>query len=311
MAIGMTNTPGVLEATTTTPGLMSAADKTKLDNEVLANLLTTEKGSLVGAVNELYTGKATFSKNVTLYVAPGGNDTTGDGTSEHPFATPNRALDALGEYCIGCTIIIKSGTYKLDASNWGDGKDAAIYINKVGGLTIKGESENDLPVLNVTGGRVASTYRCSVGLSAMHINYTGISDGVAKRLFFSGHGCLLSIGKKIEVVVDSPLQTNVFVVGSKGQIVIGSDGVNPKISFVNKTNQKYRVAWAIYGFIFIVSIQIMSGDGLCAPAYGNCTDGGVILVKANINYGSLTSENVFATTTPGMIVHGHFLYPNT
>jgi len=53
MAFGMTNTPGILEATTTAPGLMSAADKLKLDNEVLANLQTQTKSSLVEAVNDI------------------------------------------------------------------------------------------------------------------------------------------------------------------------------------------------------------------------------------------------------------------
>lgn len=91
MAFGPVNTPGILEATTTSPGLMSAADKTKLDNipdnipvatrsvkglmsatdkanhdkaihdiGTLTNLMTSNKSNLVNALNELYkTGRHT------------------------------------------------------------------------------------------------------------------------------------------------------------------------------------------------------------------------------------------------------------
>ena len=76
----------------------------------LSSLQTTAKSSLVGAVNELDMTKARVSNGVTLWVAPDGNDTTGDGTENNPFATIQRAVDELGEVCIRCTICLKAGT---------------------------------------------------------------------------------------------------------------------------------------------------------------------------------------------------------
>ena len=97
-------------ATENAAGLMSAANKTKLDNEVLANLQTVTKSSLVDAVNELCNSKASARDTITFYVAVDGDDTTGNGSAEHPFASLEQAIDKLNGVLAKSTIYIKAGT---------------------------------------------------------------------------------------------------------------------------------------------------------------------------------------------------------
>ena len=51
------------------------------------------------------------SKYATIYVAPDGSDTTGDGTEEKPFFTIQRAVNVLGEITQSSGIKLKAGTY--------------------------------------------------------------------------------------------------------------------------------------------------------------------------------------------------------
>ena len=139
MAYGSVNTPGILSATAQRPGLMSAADFSKLagiESGAQVNVLegvklngtalnpsskavdiplaTTSAAGLMPAdhVTSL-NGKARVSNSVTIWVAPDGNDTTGDGTENNPFTTIQRAVNELGDVCLNCTIQLKAGTYNL------------------------------------------------------------------------------------------------------------------------------------------------------------------------------------------------------
>ena len=58
-------------------------------------------------------GTAQIGNSVNLYVATSGDDTTGDGSSSRPFATINRALNALPDICQSCSIYISPGNYNL------------------------------------------------------------------------------------------------------------------------------------------------------------------------------------------------------
>ncbi len=63
----------------------------------------------------------TLVNDVALYVATTGSDITGDGTSENPFRTIKRAIDAAPKDLSGyaCTINIASGTYNEDVHVYG------------------------------------------------------------------------------------------------------------------------------------------------------------------------------------------------
>ena len=67
-----------------------------------ANLITS------GAV-----AKISASGDISVYVATTGNDTTGDGTQDNPYATPQKALDSLPKFLNGHSayVYIAPGTY--------------------------------------------------------------------------------------------------------------------------------------------------------------------------------------------------------
>lgn len=60
-------------------------------------------------------GRTTLTADTTFYVATTGNDTTGDGTSGNPWATPQKAIDVLGPNIdtgsFNCIVSCADGTY--------------------------------------------------------------------------------------------------------------------------------------------------------------------------------------------------------
>jgi hypothetical protein len=67
-------------------------------------------------------GLAKISQAATYYVATGGNDSTGTGTSSAPFKTIQKAADTAGA---GDTVIVRDGVYK-------DTDSMVVRINKAG-----------------------------------------------------------------------------------------------------------------------------------------------------------------------------------
>ena len=70
-----------------------------------------------------------------LYVSPSGNNTTGDGSSERPWATIAKAVGSSSTATAGDTIIVRTGAYST----------AQIDFNKSGAannpITLKAEPE--------------------------------------------------------------------------------------------------------------------------------------------------------------------------
>lgn len=108
----------------------------------------------IGNQLEKVKGNVNVSKDVTLWVAPDGSDTTGNGTEAKPFATIQKAVDTLGDVVFNCNIQLKSGTYNISTS---DSITCITTIRKIGVLNIIGAGK-DSTFLNVNDSRKYSTY---------------------------------------------------------------------------------------------------------------------------------------------------------
>jgi hypothetical protein len=84
---------------------------------------------------------------VTIYVATDGNDTTGDGSQENPFATIQKAIDTA---TYGCTVIVRSGTYT------GPGNKDIDFLGKA--ITVRSENGPENCIIDCNGSE-AEPYR--------------------------------------------------------------------------------------------------------------------------------------------------------
>jgi hypothetical protein len=128
----------------------------------------------------------------TLYVATTGNDTTGDGTSDNPFATLERACDEINKFVnVFYSIIrIADGTYNNTFVNFPTTVRGIIQV--VGNLSnpnavILNGNGSDCP-LNITGGQivdfegfyidnVGGANTISIDGASLVMKGVGISDG--------------------------------------------------------------------------------------------------------------------------------------
>lgn len=85
-----------------------------LQNQIgsLIDLVTKDKTSLVGAINEAVSG-GSVREDIEVHVSITGSDTTGDGSESNPYATITKALSMIPKNLNGfeCTIGIMGGTY--------------------------------------------------------------------------------------------------------------------------------------------------------------------------------------------------------
>lgn len=101
----------------------------------------TQEGTLLNKA--LLDQKAyTLTRDVTIYVTTGGNDSTGDGTSAKPYLTVNRALADLPKYLGGytATINIATGTYP----------ERVVVSGFTGGTLILGTDGSSITVYGLT-----------------------------------------------------------------------------------------------------------------------------------------------------------------
>ena len=137
----------------------------------------------------------TLTRNVTLYVSPGGNDTTGNGTSTAPYKTINKALSTIPK-CLGgftATVNVAAGIYNENVTiqHFGNGN---LAITGVAGtaVTVSGmlvDNVKSLEInnitLNISGGflhligsnvRVLSPFSASGAQYGVYASY--FSDAV-------------------------------------------------------------------------------------------------------------------------------------
>ena len=317
-------------ATTSSDGLMSSADKTKLDGVATGAQVNVLEGVQLSGTDLSITNKkvnippatpsaaglmsaeqvvalnskATVSNNVTLYVAPDGNDTTGDGTSEKPFATVNRALDELGDVCSSCYIRMKAGTYNWTNETWG-GKHThnyAIDCVKVGfgqvAVYIIADSNTNDVVINISDD-VATTvplYRggvnvqgCRVTLQKIQINYSGtagssnyfpvcLNTKVNGTLYLSNSTATIEGNKN---VMCGATHTGLVVVPNTSSV-----------GFKDVQGNIYYGAYAYQGGNIVFFGNVKSDTGFCPPSHGNVVShGGFIQMPSNGSWGATVAEN--------------------
>lgn len=85
----------------------------------------TDFNRIEGNILELY-NMAAMPNNITIYVSPAGNDTSGSGSSSSPFKTINHALSVIPRNMNGKSVIIDvaTGTYPEDVvvNGYNDGR---------------------------------------------------------------------------------------------------------------------------------------------------------------------------------------------
>lgn len=137
----------------------------------------------------------TLTKNVTLYVSPSGNDTTGNGTSPAPYKTINKALSTIPK-CLGgftATVNVAAGIYNENVTiqHFGNGNLAitgaagtSVTVNGMLVDNVKSLEINNI-ALNISNGflhligscvRVLSPFSASGAQYGVYVSY--FSDAV-------------------------------------------------------------------------------------------------------------------------------------
>ena len=141
---------------------------------------------------KLFDGKAdTLTGNVTVYVSTKGNNASGTGSSDAPFATIQAAINALPKYFGGynVTIDIASGTYdeRVSINNFVGGTLSIGVLGRsvtVRGLYISGCPKVELNIQYLTktssfGGPVLSATNGSNVILVSSIQVDGNNDNVS------------------------------------------------------------------------------------------------------------------------------------
>ncbi len=136
--------------------------------------------------------------SATAWVAPAGNDVTGDGSAERPFATITRAatrLDAANNGVDGCTIYLQPGSYSVqNPSTFAAPQNRVRSSSRY--LTIKAAPGADRSAVRITG--------CSVGgMNTKLLRFEGLTfyefPGMrtgAGDTFLWLHNCLLTASSR-------------------------------------------------------------------------------------------------------------------
>ena len=108
----------------------------------------------------------TLTKDVALYVAASGNDTTGNGTSSAPYKTINKALSTIPKTLGGftATIYISAGAYNevVNVEHFSNGRVLLSAASSGTAITVTG-----LYFLNTQYAQISSTINLTVGNSGI------------------------------------------------------------------------------------------------------------------------------------------------
>lgn len=279
-------------------------------NEVLgdvgnkATLQTTEKSSLVGAMNETF---KKISYRAEIHVATNGNDTTGDGTSVHPFATINRAMAELGDVCIRCIIRIHAGEYNWTPSTWygssGFPIDCAYKIGEIVLITDGGDvtiNINDTVAGNgaYTRGGIKVDGPLLLRIYDLKINYSGVSfqDSYPNFCYVTHNGNVRFEGPtgKNEITINRK-DCRCFAVVSGGTLTwIGGTS---KVGFIPIEGSNYVGIDAFSGSYVHIGYQLLKkGEGFCPPVTGNIVENSVLLFRSGFSWEATGTENNIRST---------------
>lgn len=157
-------------------------------NAATGDVLTYNSGNSTWyAAEPSSTGSSTISSNTTYYIATTGNDTTGDGTANSPWATIGKAYEYLADKRIDAdayvTVQLEDGTYTFTSTvdvNHPDSNKITITGNTVHAITtsnfisLSGTQPNRTMVLTVN-----DTTKCAAGDI---IRITGVTGGTRPAL---------------------------------------------------------------------------------------------------------------------------------
>ena len=155
-------------------------------------------------------GLAFSASAKTIYVAEGGNDTTGDGSFENPYLTPSNGIaQAYADETVD-TVFLKTGTYSIDT---------VLTLDKP--LTMKGEDRDTTIIKQTATDNVNSSRVLSLTSEGVCVESLWLRDGHAK----SGGGCVYMTAGVVSNCVVSHGVSYAGRSGSKGSNVYMTGGL--------------------------------------------------------------------------------------
>ena len=105
-----------------------------------------------------------LTEDTSYYISSSGNDTTGDGSSGTPWATPHKAFETLKDYYVpedvAVSIIIKDGEIDLSSED-----DLVIDHPQGDRITLKGENSYAIAFTSASQSGSAGSYALTLGCS--------------------------------------------------------------------------------------------------------------------------------------------------
>lgn len=301
----------VADATESTQAL----NKGQLDNSVSA--INTAISDLETEIDAQLATKVSISDiivqaNTILHVATTGNDTTGDGSENAPFATIQRALDELnGKILLGSvTVQVADGTYttgfivKHPQSNLinvlGNATTPSnCVINVTGAGAAVDVGQNNSLFMNgfkIIGNRTLESYGIKIYFnSSLNLGSSIIIDGFDKNLYVSCNSILYGhTGITLQNAITTNLECNAL-----------SYTVMPSCLFLGHSSTKttYGINCSAQSFVYIGDSTItnsVTGSGAynCSQIgqngstiYTNCTTNTSPLLNTLANNNAYISSN--------------------
>ena len=227
-------------------------------------------------------GKLSIFKNVTLYVATDGNDTTGDGTEAHPFASIQRALDVIDGYYVNCDIRIKHGEYHISSS---------IRLTKGNRIYIRGHDTTytNLPTLVVDGVQYGfELFGANAEFARMNITFNSTRQDQSS-LFFVNSGGDMKISRCDVTMLRGG---DCFIVDASSLYLD-----NCTVGFLKLDNLVGR-GLCLWGPSTAHCYNVQAKTSTDDPKYKQCLEGyhlgGGVITSVNTNWNAVTE--VYKTT---------------
>lgn len=218
-------------------------------------------------------GNSMLAEDVTLYVATSGSDTSGDGSSENPYASISKAIEVLPKNLNGkrAVIEIESGTYQIPYGGLVISDFSGGYLTLAGNGEVTLNGIDSLVISNctvVTQGIDITISTITVALSVAY-NGTFIHNG-----YLNTNGSFASTNTALSVAECSKVRIGSLF--SKGDVyfatVIGSSIVSVNNISVDSTDASGHISGSIFtygtvldgtvGFITTNGGQVFTGGGV-------------------------------------------------
>ena len=234
--------------------------------------------------NRTDTKYASISRARTdIYVSTNGNDETGDGSIEKPFATIQKAIDSLGDLCVLSYIYIEEGTYEYEDTI---SIPSFKYIRL---LKMSGKQSPLILVHGLPGLRIYASFLIIDGINLQYSNKTCkntdwmhsliLGDTFSSVLLWNSTLCLASGGNLISSCHD------LASIGTQFIFKKDTDDTTPQVGV--KVGQGGRVVVASTSSVMNPTSQ----NGARYPEYGYSFDGGTVSAPKNF-WNASTSDKI-------------------